>query len=116
MIAAARAVYSAYVREGLADSGPLPGGWASSTSALLMREPRLFQLLFMQESRGRPEGGSSPAIEEHYAEILQSVRDSYGVDGETAEAFTAICGSTPTASPPSARPGPVGLPRRRSCG
>ena len=83
VIAAARAVYSAYVREGMAEAVPFRGV-GKQYIRFAVREPRLFQLLFMQEAEGDLKG-ILPAIEEHYAEILQSVRDSYGVDGETAE-------------------------------
>lgn len=84
LVVAARAVYSEYVKEGLKDT-PSFYGVGKQYVAFAIKEPRLFQLLFMSEQEKKPNvNGVLPIIEANYDEILQSVEDSYGVGREDA--------------------------------
>lgn len=51
-----------------------------------IREPKLFQLLFMAEQAHRPTVDNViPAIDDNYPVILQSVEDSYSINRQAAE-------------------------------
>lgn len=84
LILAARTVYSEYVKEGLTET-PSFFGVGKQYVAFAVKEPRLFQLLFMSEQAEKPSvNGVLPIIEENYDEIVHSVEDSYGVEREDA--------------------------------
>ena len=51
-----------------------------------IREPKLFQLLFMKEHKDMPElSGVLPLIDDNYGKILLSIEQSYGLKGPSAE-------------------------------
>lgn len=63
-----------------------------------IREPKLFQLLFMAEQAHRPTGDNVlPAIDDNYPVILQSVGDSYSINRQAAEKSIATFGYILTA-------------------
>ena len=80
----ARNIYSSYVHEGLKQDLAFKGvGNAYITFAI--KEPKLFQLLFMRKQD--QEMGINkilPEIEDNYEEIVKSISDNYPVDRETA--------------------------------
>lgn len=81
----AKAVYAEYIEKGLNSANAFKG---VGTHYILfaINEPKLFQLLFMSEQSEVPSLSSVlPVIEEHYKEILASVRDSYSTDNINAE-------------------------------
>ena len=81
----AKAVYAEYVKKGL-DSIPAFKGVGTQYILFAINEPKLFQLLFMSEQKTHP-GLTNvlPVIEEHYEDILESIRGSYAVDEGNAE-------------------------------
>lgn len=84
-IRAAKACYKDYVERGLADTLPFKG---VGTQYILfaIREPKLFQLLFMNEQASLPDVGDIlPLIDENYERILSSITEGYGVNIKTAE-------------------------------
>ena len=84
---AAKALYAGYIQIGLQQTLAFKG---VGTQYILfaIREPKLFQLLFMSEQPQKPPvSGILPIIDESYGQILQSVRDGYGLSKEDAEAL-----------------------------
>ncbi len=82
---AAKAMYREYVQRGLADT-PAFKGVGTQYILFSMNEPKLFQLLFMEERIDVPElSDVLPIIDESYDAILSSVKDGYGLTVETAE-------------------------------
>lgn len=85
VIRRAKEIYGEYVEEGLSDDIPFRG---VGTQYILfsIREPKLFQLLFMKEQKKMPElSGVLPLIDDNYGKILLSIEQSYGLKGSSAE-------------------------------
>ena len=85
VIRRAKEIYGEYVEEGLSDHIPFRG---VGTQYILfsIREPKLFQLLFMKEQKKMPElSGVLPLIDDNYGKILLSIEQSYGLKGPSAE-------------------------------
>ena len=82
---AAKALYAAYVQIGLQQELAFKG---VGTQYILfaIKEPKLFQLLFMSEQPQKPSvAGILPIIDESYDQILQSVQNGYGLGEKDAE-------------------------------
>ncbi|MDE6585754.1 MAG: WHG domain-containing protein, partial [Clostridia bacterium] len=83
--AQANAVYGSYVEKGLGEDIAFRGVGKAYIGFAADR-PRLFQLLFMKERSDVPEDVSIlMGIEEHYADILKSIEQGYGLDEKTAK-------------------------------
>ena len=85
VLKAAKALYAEYVQVGLHQEIAFKG---VGTQYILfaIREPKLFQLLFMSEQSQKPSvSGILPIIDESYEQILLSVQKGYGLDKEDAE-------------------------------
>lgn len=85
VIKAAKALYAEYVNRGLAEDMPFKG---VGTQYILfaVKEPKLFQLLFMSERTDVPDLSSVlPRIDDNYEKILLSVREGYGISAASAE-------------------------------
>lgn len=84
---AARAVYNEYIEQALKSEQPFRAV-GSKYIEFAIREPMLFQLLFMKEqTEKRSALGILPMIDDNYEEILSSVKTGYGLDEETAKGF-----------------------------
>ena len=93
VIQCARELYRQYVEEGLEAKLAFQGvGVAYITFAL--KEPKLFQLLFMNAQTQKNDAGETvsvnvsqilPLIDDSYEKILQSVQKPYSLDRETAD-------------------------------
>lgn len=82
---AAKALYAEYVQVGLQQK-PAFKGVGMQYILFAIKEPKLFQLLFMSEQPQKPSvEGVLPIIDESYNQILQSVRNGYGLDEKDAE-------------------------------
>ena len=82
---AAKALYAEYVQIGLQQDSAFKG---VGTQYILfaIKEPKLFQLLFMSEQPQKPSvAGILPIIDESYDQILQSVQNGYGLGEKDAE-------------------------------
>lgn len=81
----AKDLYAGYVEKGLSE--PLGfRGVGKQYILFAIREPKLFQLLFMREQSKIPGiSGVLPLIDESYEKILVSVQDGYGFDRPDAE-------------------------------
>lgn len=82
---AAKTLYKEYVNKGLRSEHPFKG---VGTQYILfsLKEPKLFQCLFMTEQPQIPDlSGVLPLIEESYEEILLSIQDEYGINKSLAE-------------------------------
>ena len=82
---AAKTLYAEYVRVGLHQELAFKG---VGTQYILfaIKEPKLFQLLFMSEQPQKPSAmGILPIIDESYDQILQSVQNGYGLGEKDAE-------------------------------
>ncbi len=86
--AEARAVYAEYAARGLEDPQPFKG---VGTQYILfaLREPRLFQLLFMQPRNSVSQeagtlSGVLSMLDDCYGKILLSIERSYGIDEVSA--------------------------------
>ena len=82
---AAKALYAEYVQVGLHQELAFKG---VGTQYILfaIKEPKLFQLLFMSEqSKKPPVAGILPIIDESYEQILLSVQNGYGLGEKDAE-------------------------------
>lgn len=85
VICRAKEIYGEYVDRGLSDDIPFRG---VGTQYILfsIREPKLFQLLFMKEQKEMPVlSGVLPLIDDNYGKILLSIEQSYGLKGALAE-------------------------------
>lgn len=81
----ARMRYGQYVQEGLAQT-PAFRGVGMAYIQFAMREPKLFQLLFMSEQDGANDVEHILAlIDQNYDAILQSVQEPYGLDRDKAD-------------------------------
>ena len=84
---AAKALYAEYIQVGLHQELAFKG---VGTQYILfaMKEPKLFQLLFMSEQPQKPSvAGILPIIDESYEQILLSVQDGYGLAKKDAESL-----------------------------
>ena len=82
---AAKALYAEYIRVGLHQELAFKG---VGTQYILfaIKEPKLFQLLFMSEQPQKPSvAGILPIIDESYDQILRSVQSGYGLGEKDAE-------------------------------
>ena len=82
---AARALYANYIKEGLSQKIAFKG---VGTQYILfsIKEPKLFQLLFMAEQPQKPPVKSIlPIIDENYPQILASVQNGYGLSEADSE-------------------------------
>lgn len=85
MTEAAKAIYKGYVELGLAQELPFRGV-GEQYIRFAINEPRLFQLLFMSETKPSSTLDSVlPALDESYAKILRSIMTSFSIDRQTAE-------------------------------
>lgn len=85
VVDAAKALYREYVQKGLSDT-PAFKGVGTQYILFSINEPKLFQLLFMEEYAEVPElSDVLPIIDENYDDILSSVKDGYGLSREIAE-------------------------------
>ncbi|MGM9681913.1 MAG: TetR/AcrR family transcriptional regulator [Eubacteriales bacterium] len=84
VLAAARKIYGEYVRRGLAQS-PAFKGVGEQYIRFAGEEPMLFGLLFVRGQKDSPSiEGILPIIEEHYSEILSSIRNDYRLSESAA--------------------------------
>ena len=84
VIAAAKGVYKGYVEEGLKQEVPFRGV-GEQYVRFAEDEPRLFRLLFMNETKGLPSLESVlPKLDENYETILRSVMACASIGRETA--------------------------------
>lgn len=82
---AAKALYAEYVKRGLEDK-PAFKGVGMQYILFAIKEPKLFQLLFMSEQQQKPTVANVlPVIDENYPEILLSVQNSYDLQKNDAE-------------------------------
>ena len=85
VIKAAKALYAEYVRVGL-EQVPAFKGVGTQYILFAIKEPKLFQLLFMSEQPQKPSvSGVLPVIDESYEQILLSVQNGYDLDKENSE-------------------------------
>lgn len=85
LIKAAKALYAEYVRVGL-EQVPAFKGVGTQYILFAIKEPKLFQLLFMSEQPQKPSvSGILPIIDESYEQILLSVQNGYDLNKENSE-------------------------------
>ncbi len=84
--AAAKQVYDRYVRTGFKET-PAFKGVGMQYIRFAGEEPKLFHLLFMSEACAESPARFLPMIDEHYSDILRSVRETYGLGEEDAKAL-----------------------------
>lgn len=85
VLKAAKALYAEYIQLGL-QQNPAFKGVGMQYILFAVKEPKLFQLLFMSEQPQKPPvEGILPIIDESYHQILQSIQDGYGLDKKDAE-------------------------------
>lgn len=85
VIDSAKTIYKGYVDKGLTYEHPFKG---VGTQYILfsVNEPKLFQLLFMNEQHQIPDlSGVLPLIEESYEKILVSIQNDYKIGKLSAE-------------------------------
>ncbi len=82
---AAKALYAEYIQVGLHQKLAFKGV-GTQYIIFAIKEPKLFQLLFMSEQPHKPPvAGILPIIDESYEQILQSVQNGYGLGEKDAE-------------------------------
>lgn len=82
---AAKALYAKYVTRGLGDT-PAFKGVGMQYILFAIKEPKLFQLLFMSEQPQKPVVANVlPIIEDSYDEILLSIKNSFELNESEAE-------------------------------
>ena len=82
---AAKVLYAEYIRAGLSQELAFKGV-GTQYIMFAIQEPKLFQLLFMEEQPQKPSiEGVLPVIDENYPQILASVQNGYGLDKGSAE-------------------------------
>ncbi len=80
-----KAVYRGYVERGLSEN-PAFKGVGTQYILFAIKEPKLFQILFMSEQTEHPDiDNVLPIIEESYDKILASITGAYGIEGKDAE-------------------------------
>ncbi len=84
---AAKALYAGYIQVGLQQEQAFKGV-GMQYILFAIKEPKLFQLLFMSEQPQKPSvAGVLPIIDENYDQILRSVRNGYGLGKKDSEAL-----------------------------
>jgi len=83
VIAEARKVYDSYVDAGLSKELAFKGV-GEAYIRFAANEPKLFQLLFMNDDKVRNLNTVLPSIDLNYKKILQSITDGYAVSEKTA--------------------------------
>ena len=84
MLESAKAVYREYVEEGFAQEIPFRGV-GEQYVRFAVNEPKLFQVLFMNETKELPSLESAlPMLDESYETILRSVMACASIDRETS--------------------------------
>ncbi len=82
---AARTLYNKYVEDGLSMT-PAFKGFGIQSIRFAIDEPRLFQLLFMQELTTIPHCSEIlGVIDEHYEKILSVIQNDFHIDYEQAQ-------------------------------
>lgn len=85
VLKAAKALYRGYVERGLTEK-PAFKGVGTQYILFAVKEPKLFQLLFMEEQEQVPDlTGVLSLIDESYDKILYSIEEEYGLTGAPAE-------------------------------
>ena len=83
--AAAKKLYTEYVERGLCAT-PAFKGVGTQYILFSIKEPKLFQVLFMTEREQIPDlSGILPLIDDNYKKILSSIEESYNLHGAPAE-------------------------------
>ena len=81
----AKSYYKDYIEKGLSDTKAFKGVGLQYI-LFSIKEPKLFQLLFMNEQTFLPNiNNVLPLIDESYEKILSSITESYGVNEHTAQ-------------------------------
>mgnify|MGYP000989612222 CR=1 FL=1 len=82
---AAKKLYAEYIEKGLSEKIAFKGV-GSQYILFAMKEPKLFQLLFMAEQKEIPDlSGILPLIDDSYEKILLSIQDGYGINKASAQ-------------------------------
>lgn len=85
--AAAQCEYNKYIQEGLSQETAFKGVGAQYI-LFAVKEPKLFQLLFMREVQGQEQVPDFeqilPLIDHNYDKILESIQKQYGLSYETS--------------------------------
>ena len=82
---AAKALYAEFIQVGLQQELAFKGV-GMQYILFAIKEPKLFQLLFMSEQPQKPSvAGVLPIIDESYEQILRSVQNGYGLGEKDAE-------------------------------
>lgn len=82
---AARELYNEYVQRGLSEN-PAFRGVGTQYILFSIREPKLFQLLFMSEQPNIPDlSNVLPVIDENYEKILMSIEEGYKLDKKSSQ-------------------------------
>lgn len=86
VIEAAKLLYKEYIKKGLTEK-PAFKGVGMQYILFSIKEPKLFQLLFMSEQYNQiPDlNNILPLIDENYNEILLSIENEYGISNESAK-------------------------------
>lgn len=84
VVSRAKGLYSEYVFAGLA-SVPAFKGVGTEYIRFAMQEPQLFRLLFMTVNEQANPGNILSILDDNADAILASVKDGYGLDGESAK-------------------------------
>lgn len=85
VIDATKSLCRTYIQQGLLHERSFKGVGAQYI-LFSIKEPKLFQLLFMREQKEIPNLSSVlPIIEESYEQILLSIQKDYGIDFSSAE-------------------------------
>lgn len=81
----AKELYDEYIKEGLKQT-PAFRGVGMQYIIFAIKEPKLFQLLFMTEQKSNPKVNNVlPIIDDNYEEILASVQNGYNLSKSNAE-------------------------------
>ncbi len=76
---ASKTLYGQYVQKGLSET-PAFKGVGTQYILFAVKEPKLFQLLFMTEHKQVPDlSGVLPLIDDSYEQILSSIQRDYGI-------------------------------------
>lgn len=85
VVKSVKTLYKEYVNKGLTQEHPFKGV-GMQYILFSVKEPKLFQLLFMREQTQIPDlSGVLPLIDESYEKILLSIQDDYGINRPLAE-------------------------------
>lgn len=87
VLGAVKAVYKEYVERGLSEH-PAFKGVGTQYILFAIKEPKLFQILFMSEQPEPPDiDNVLPMIDESYDKILSSITEEYGIEEKDAESL-----------------------------